>query len=270
MSYGAILRSPHDKDNPYVMVNKQTANDKALSWQARGMLFYLLSKTDNWTVRVTDLAAQSPLGINGVRTILKELEAAGYLLRKQVQDADGQFFWETHVYETPQSKPEDKTIYGETAYGADVRIQDTELRDIQTGVPVCGADARKKPVPKKPRKTSPTKKEQRQVNLRLADVFCQEKRVRRPLCKTAADWAAANTLWWKPLAAIRREVRNDEQEAAHVIRLAVQRLNNQGMTFSDPLGILKTAKAVAAERALIPKGESINSALDPDRIAAGL
>lgn len=73
------------KDNPYVMLDKGFLNDHRLTWKARGMLAYLLSKPDNWRVLVKDLIKRAPDGRDAVYTILKELQRYGYIHRQQTR-----------------------------------------------------------------------------------------------------------------------------------------------------------------------------------------
>lgn len=93
------------KDDNYFVANNAPFNDKRLSWEARGMMGYLLSKPNNWTVRLNDLVNQTEAGVYKVRAILKELEACGYINRQIVQNEKGLFEWETHVYESPAMNP---------------------------------------------------------------------------------------------------------------------------------------------------------------------
>src|SRR5262249_16580917 len=101
-----IIRAIHDRNNPFFLMRRATAQDKRLSWQARGLLAYLFSKHDDWTVRYDDLIAQvaetnKPLGHDGISSILKELEDNGYLLRTKRQGEKGQIKWDTEIHETP-------------------------------------------------------------------------------------------------------------------------------------------------------------------------
>ena len=89
------------KSREYFAASNIPFNDKRLSWEARGMIGYLLSKPDDWTIRFTDLEKQSEAGGHKVRRILKELETAGYLERKRMKNQDGTFYWLSTIYETP-------------------------------------------------------------------------------------------------------------------------------------------------------------------------
>lgn len=91
-------------ENPFVQVDKGAVNDERLSWKARGMLVYLLSKPDDWTVRVTDLVRRAPDGEAAVRSGLQELQDAGYITVRQDRKPDGTWApTEYTVYEHPQA-----------------------------------------------------------------------------------------------------------------------------------------------------------------------
>lgn len=90
------------KQRDFVVLHKQALEDIRLSWGARGLFAYLLSKPDDWVVNVAYLVTQSEK--NGKWTIqnyLKELEDSGYLIRRRQQNELGLFIgWESHLFET--------------------------------------------------------------------------------------------------------------------------------------------------------------------------
>jgi len=68
------------KDQPYVLISKELINDKSLSYKAKGIMGYLLSKPDGWHVRIGDLINQSTDGEKSVRSGVKELKTIGYMI----------------------------------------------------------------------------------------------------------------------------------------------------------------------------------------------
>lgn len=80
-------------DQNYIIISNQTAQDESISWAARGLLTYLLSLPDDWNIYIKDLVKRSPkCGKDKLRTILCELESAGYLVKeKQSHSENGQF-----------------------------------------------------------------------------------------------------------------------------------------------------------------------------------
>ena len=85
------IRVEKNKDNPYVMINKITAQDDRLSWKAKGILTYLLSLPDDWVIYVNELTKHAPDGEASLRSGLKELEAIGYIQKEQTRNEDGTF-----------------------------------------------------------------------------------------------------------------------------------------------------------------------------------
>lgn len=102
---GKITRS--QQRDSFVIMDKRPLEDKRLSWKAKGLLAYLLSKPDSWNCMVTDLIKQSKDGRDGVRAGLNELIAAGYVKRSKVVGEDGQFEGcDYEVSEIPEVNPE--------------------------------------------------------------------------------------------------------------------------------------------------------------------
>jgi hypothetical protein len=97
-----ILRVP--KEGNFTILDNHLLTDERLSWEARGLLSYLLSKPDDWQVRLYDLVRRGPAGEHKVTRILRELQAAGYLRRHRMRRADGRFEWITLVVERPSGR----------------------------------------------------------------------------------------------------------------------------------------------------------------------
>lgn len=96
------------KEENYSIIHNDAITDSDMTWEARGMLAYLLSKPDGWEVRNDDLVKQSPSGQHKTKRIIKELEQAGYMHRRKERADDGTFMWVTEVYERPESNPHHK------------------------------------------------------------------------------------------------------------------------------------------------------------------
>jgi hypothetical protein len=106
------LRRAKDRDNPFVMIDRAVFEDPTISFKAKGLMGYLLSRPDNWEVHLGDLVKRSTDGASAVQTAIVELEAAGYMTRKRVRGDHGQFFsylvlvHEVPVPEEDRTKPE--------------------------------------------------------------------------------------------------------------------------------------------------------------------
>jgi hypothetical protein len=95
----SIIRTK--KDQKYFIASNALFNDKNLSWEARGIMGYLLSKPDGWQCHNFDLVNQGPAGKHIIQRVLKELKEAGYIHRYQESDGH-KIEWVTEVYETPE------------------------------------------------------------------------------------------------------------------------------------------------------------------------
>ncbi len=95
MTTNYIQRAPQDGDNPYFILRRDTAQSN-LSYEAVGMLTYLLSKPCDWKVKVSDLQREG-CGRDKVYRILDELAAAGYVT-KPVKSKDAQNHWQWTPY----------------------------------------------------------------------------------------------------------------------------------------------------------------------------
>lgn len=82
----SIIRIDHNRANPYVMLNKSVLEDPNISWAAKGLWAYLMSRPDNWEVNVQHLAkiySGRGGGEEAIWAILKELIKNGYCERKE-------------------------------------------------------------------------------------------------------------------------------------------------------------------------------------------
>ena len=101
------------KDDRYFVAPNEPFNNESLSWEARGIIAYLLSKPDGWEVRTKDLVRRGPAGRDKVRRVLAELEEHGYLHRYQGRQVSGSFDgWITEVYESPTLNPHFSPVTG--------------------------------------------------------------------------------------------------------------------------------------------------------------
>lgn len=99
-----IRRAKHDKENPYYMASRATSQDKALSYEALGILHYVLSKPDDWEIQPTDLERKD-CGRNRVYRLLNELIASNYIERIYNRDKKGRVQSVEYVaHETPHAE----------------------------------------------------------------------------------------------------------------------------------------------------------------------
>jgi hypothetical protein len=113
-----------NKTNKYSVISNEPLSDERLSWAARGVMAYLLTKPDDWVVRNKDLENSGGVGKKKIKRIIKELKDAGYIKRHRERQEDGTFLWITDVYESPALNPayggnskENPSIYPKGDYG---------------------------------------------------------------------------------------------------------------------------------------------------------
>jgi|SRR6185312_4749949 len=86
-----VIRSKHDKENPYSQINKKLIRDNNLSFKARGLLIYLLSFPDDWKIQVSQIAKDNLCGHESIYSGLNELKNLGYVKFYQLRDEKGGF-----------------------------------------------------------------------------------------------------------------------------------------------------------------------------------
>ncbi|HAU4925756.1 replication protein [Clostridioides difficile] len=105
-----IIRVSKDKDNPYVILNKTCLEDEKLSWQAKGLHTYLISKPDDWKIYIADLKNRSKNGRDSTANILRELIKAGYITRTACRNNETNEMlggYDYEVYEIPLEHPQE-------------------------------------------------------------------------------------------------------------------------------------------------------------------
>jgi predicted lipase len=105
------------KNKNYVSIHTGFLNDKNLSFRAKGLMAYCLSRVDDWEFHISHLATVSKEGRDSTYAAVKELIQHGYIVR-QLSRNKGKFekgFYEIH--EVPQVqeqpiKPEQQPVTG--------------------------------------------------------------------------------------------------------------------------------------------------------------
>ena len=101
------------RQNKFTAIPNEALRDKRLSLKARGLLAYCLSLPDTWDFSIEGLAVTTGAGVDAIRTGVKELEKAGYLIRHRARTTNGRYgVMEYSLYDTPQeakNKPSEET-----------------------------------------------------------------------------------------------------------------------------------------------------------------
>lgn len=95
------------KRRQYSTLDTRSLSDSRLSFRARGVLAFLLSKPDNWEFSAESIAGFGQEGRDAIRAALRELVAVGYLVRLTVRGDHGHLATETVLYEHPDDAPKE-------------------------------------------------------------------------------------------------------------------------------------------------------------------
>lgn len=85
-------------------INLESVHDPNLSWKAKGLHIYLMSRPDGWKLNYADLVCRSTDGRGSVNTAVQELKQYGYLRIKRVRNTRGKY---THLDWTVTESPTD-------------------------------------------------------------------------------------------------------------------------------------------------------------------
>ena len=97
----SIIRTVKNAENPFVMIDRRIFENDGLSLKAKGLLGYLLSRPDNWTICMADLVKRTKDGKASVRSAIEELENCGYVTKVQLRDGNLFNGYEYTVHELP-------------------------------------------------------------------------------------------------------------------------------------------------------------------------
>lgn len=96
-----LFRSPKDKE-PYKAFSRAMFEDDRISFEAKGVLGYLLVKPDNWKTNIEDLKRRGKIGTEKAYRIINELIQFGYCERFVIRNELGQVTGtEYHLHESP-------------------------------------------------------------------------------------------------------------------------------------------------------------------------
>ena len=100
----AVFRVERTRD--YTVMSNHHLKDGELSLKAKGLLSMMLSLPDEWNYTTRGLARICKEGVDAIGKALKELETAGYIVRRQLRGANGRITdTEYTIYEKPH-RPE--------------------------------------------------------------------------------------------------------------------------------------------------------------------
>ena len=159
MDTKSIIRVQKNKDNPYVMIDKRIFGACGLSWKAKGLLGYLLSRPDNWKIIVADLVKQSTDGRDSVYSGLKELVQAGYIIRERKRIDKGRYAAIEYIVLEEPHEINDSTTYGFSVSGLSVSGKAVSGKSDTNNTDVTKKDLTKKDCKGQEKKSSKRERE---------------------------------------------------------------------------------------------------------------
>lgn len=194
-----------------------------MTFETRGMIAYLLSKPNNWEMRVGNLLNASPAGRDKVRRMIREAIEFGYMVRIKEKDESGKFHWVTTLYENPTI--DGKTVDGSTVGGKPVDIINTD-----------------KVITDEPKELSPTAKTKSpyiQAMEELENHFAKIRGCSPP------DWngdaKASQKLWRTPLKNLWNEGDQNTEYVKQVITHSINKMIADKLVVVTPIQIEKIA-----------------------------
>lgn len=95
-----------EKNRNYTVMANHHLTDPRLSLKAVGLLSRILALPDDWSFSISGFTKICREGKDAIRAALAELEAAGYIQRRQLHDETGAFAGNEYIiHEAPQPSP---------------------------------------------------------------------------------------------------------------------------------------------------------------------
>ncbi len=135
-----IFRVVKDKENPFVMIDRRVLENPVLSWKAKGLLAYLLSRPDNWKIIMGDLIKRSTDGEFATRKALNELVKVGHIIKVEEREKGRFLSFSYEVHEKPQPVSENQEMAAEPfgdfpqvekPHAENRSLNNTDLNDIK-------------------------------------------------------------------------------------------------------------------------------------------
>ena len=102
----AVFRIERTRD--YTVMSNHHLRNANLSLKAKGLLSMMLSLPEDWNYTTRGLAKICKEGVDAIGAALRELEAAGYIVRHKLRDSQGRISdTEYVIYEQPQLRKPD-------------------------------------------------------------------------------------------------------------------------------------------------------------------
>lgn len=97
-----MIHKGNHKKGTFSVISNLHLKDKRLSLKSKALLTQMLTLPPTWDYNLRGLATINKEGVDAIRTAVRELEACGYVVRRQVRDDKGHITDTVYdIYETP-------------------------------------------------------------------------------------------------------------------------------------------------------------------------
>ena len=130
----AIIRTK--REHNYTVVSNKVYDKNQLSWQAMGLLGYLLTKPDSWQVMVAELVnvtkdTKKPTGREGVYNIINELKEKGFIsVRKNSDGSTDYTVYDEPIQQSNQENPNQAEPNQAEPNQAEPTLVNTEYKQV--------------------------------------------------------------------------------------------------------------------------------------------
>lgn len=114
----------------YTHISNELIDAEGLSYRARGVAVHLLSKPDNWVIKIEYLMRHGKEGEKAIRTAMHELAEYGFLMRDRVLGPDGKIKTVTCIADYPayiNVGTVERRINGYEPKATDLAVSDTSV-----------------------------------------------------------------------------------------------------------------------------------------------
>ena len=130
----SIIRTK--REHNYTVISNKVYEKNQLSWQAMGLLGYLLTKPDNWQVMVAELVnvtkgTKKPTGQCGVYNIINELKEKGFIsVRKNSDGSTDYTVYDEPIQQSNQANPNQANPNQANPNQAETTLVNTDIQQV--------------------------------------------------------------------------------------------------------------------------------------------
>ena len=89
---------------PFTQIANEVLNNSELSFKAKGIYAFMMSKPDNWNFTIRSMSKQVKDGEDGIKTGIKELKGLGYIEYEKHKNGTGTYHLKLHVNSATKPK----------------------------------------------------------------------------------------------------------------------------------------------------------------------